>query len=111
MTATGPVWHRYNGDGYGEHADGREFDGTGIGRAWPLLTGERGHYELLAGNDPQPFLRAMSAMAGSARASIAPERSSSDIAAAARCRKEPCGATERLWETLLSGAMAREAAS
>ena len=63
-TLTGPVWRRYNGDGYGEHADGREFDGTGTGRAWPLLTGERGHYELLAGNDPLPFLRAMSAMAG-----------------------------------------------
>ena len=63
-TLTGHVWRRYNGDGYGEHADGREFDGTGIGRAWPLLTGERGHYELLAGNDPLPFLRAMSATAG-----------------------------------------------
>jgi glucoamylase len=63
-TPNGPAWHRYNGDGYGEHADGREFDGTGMGRAWPLLTGERGHYELMAGNDPQPFLRAMSAMAG-----------------------------------------------
>ncbi len=27
----------------------RPFDGTGIGRAWPLLTGERAHYELAAG--------------------------------------------------------------
>ncbi len=45
----GAVWHRYNGDGYGEHADGSPFDGTGIGRAWPLLTGERAHYELAAG--------------------------------------------------------------
>jgi len=63
-TPSGAVWRRYNGDGYGEHADGREFDGTGTGRAWPLLTGERGHYELLAGNDPLPFLRAMSAMTG-----------------------------------------------
>ncbi len=40
----GPVWRRYNQDGYGEHADGEPFDGTGIGRAWPLLTGERAHY-------------------------------------------------------------------
>lgn len=48
-TSQGPVWHRYNGDGYGEHADGEPFDGTGIGRAWPLLTGERAHYELAAG--------------------------------------------------------------
>jgi glucoamylase len=63
-TPNGPAWHRYNGDGYGEHADGRAFDGTGIGRAWPLLTGERGHYELLAGRDAAPYLRAMAAMAG-----------------------------------------------
>jgi glucoamylase len=48
-TPRGPVWHRYQGDGYGEHADGGPFDGTGIGRGWPLLTGERGHYELAAG--------------------------------------------------------------
>lgn len=46
----GAIWHRYNGDGYGEHEDGSPFDGTGIGRAWPLLTGERAHYELAAGN-------------------------------------------------------------
>ena len=31
----GPLWHRYNDDGYGEHEDGSPFDGTGIGRAWP----------------------------------------------------------------------------
>jgi glucoamylase len=45
----GPCWYRYNGDGYGEHTDGSPFDGTGIGRPWPLLTGERAHYELAAG--------------------------------------------------------------
>jgi glucoamylase len=48
-TPFGPAWHRYNGDGYGEHEDGRPFDGTGVGRLWPLLTGERAHYELAAG--------------------------------------------------------------
>ena len=48
-TPRGPAWHRYNGDGYGEHEDGRPFDGTGTGRAWPLLTGERAHLELAAG--------------------------------------------------------------
>jgi glucoamylase len=32
-TPIGPCWHRYNGDGYGEHADGSPFDGTGMGRA------------------------------------------------------------------------------
>jgi len=45
----GPVWYRYNGDGYGEQQDGGPFDGTGIGRPWPLLTGERAHYEIAAG--------------------------------------------------------------
>ncbi len=49
-TPTGPAWHRYNDDGYGEHADGSPFDGTGIGRGWPLMTGERAHYELARGN-------------------------------------------------------------
>ncbi len=55
-TPSGPSWHRYNGDGYGEHDDGAPFDGVGRGRAWPLLTGERGHYELAAGKDPLPYL-------------------------------------------------------
>jgi glucoamylase len=45
----GPCWYRYNGDGYGEHEDGSPFDGTGLGRPWPLLAGERAHYELAAG--------------------------------------------------------------
>lgn len=49
-TERGPVWHRYNEDGYGEKADGSAFDGIGIGRAWPLLTGERAHYEIANGN-------------------------------------------------------------
>lgn len=46
----GPCWRRYNGDGYGENEDGSAYDGTGIGRPWPLLTGERAHYELARGN-------------------------------------------------------------
>jgi glucoamylase len=46
----GPCWYRYNGDGYGEHEDGSAFDGSGVGRPWPLLTGERAHYELAAGH-------------------------------------------------------------
>ena len=45
----GPGWRRYNLDGYGEKADGRPFDGVGIGRVWPLLAGERAHYALAAG--------------------------------------------------------------
>ncbi|MEO5806514.1 glucan 1,4-alpha-glucosidase [Devosia sp.] len=45
----GPLWYRYTGDGYGENPDGSPFDGIGQGRAWPLLAGERAHYELAAG--------------------------------------------------------------
>jgi len=60
----GPCWYRYSGDGYGEHRDGRPYDGTGHGRLWPLLTGERGHFELIAEADALPYLQAMAAMAG-----------------------------------------------
>lgn len=64
-TPAGPIWHRYNDDGYGEHENGDSFDGTGIGRAWPLLTGERGHYELAAGRPQaaQELLDALTAFA------------------------------------------------
>jgi glucoamylase len=55
----GPCWRRYNHDGYGQKDDGRAFNGTGVGRCWPILTGERGHYELAAGRDPMPFIQAM----------------------------------------------------
>jgi glucoamylase len=53
----GPGWRRYNHDGYGQKIDGGAFDGTGIGRCWPILTGERAHYELAAGRDPLPFIK------------------------------------------------------
>ena len=62
-TPYGPCWRRYHDDGYGEHDDGRAFDGTGRGRAWPLLTGERGHYEIASGKDPLPLMEAMAGMA------------------------------------------------
>jgi glucoamylase len=64
-TPYGPSWHRYDGDGYGEHEDGRPFDGIGVGRAWPLLTGERAHYELAAGRrqDAVRLMRALEAFA------------------------------------------------
>lgn len=55
----GPCWRRYNHDGYGQKEDGGSFDGTGTGRSWPILTGERGHYELAAGKDSMPFITAM----------------------------------------------------
>ncbi len=62
-TATGPVWHRYNHDGYGEKEDGQPFDSVGIGRGWPLLAGERAHYEIAAGRptDAQRLLEVMAA--------------------------------------------------
>jgi glucoamylase len=64
-TPYGPVWRRYNHDGYGETADGGPFQEFGVGRAWPLLTGERGHYELARGGDPLPYLHAMELFATS----------------------------------------------
>jgi glucoamylase len=63
-TPYGIAYHRYNGDGYGECADGSPFDGSGIGRAWPLLTGERGHFDLQLGRDPLPYLEMMTRMTG-----------------------------------------------
>lgn len=62
-TPAGAVWRRYNEDGYGEHENGGPYDGTGCGRPWPLLTGERGHVELTAGRDALPFLRTMASCA------------------------------------------------
>jgi len=59
----GPCWRRYNHDAYGQKADGGPFDGTGVGRSWPILTGERGHYELAAGHDARPFIEALEGMA------------------------------------------------
>jgi len=50
-------WLRYNGDGYGQRPDGGPFKGWGQGRVWPLLTGERAHYELAAGRDIGDLIR------------------------------------------------------
>ncbi|HKV54369.1 MAG TPA: glycoside hydrolase family 15 protein [Candidatus Binataceae bacterium] len=55
----GPCWRRYTHDGYGQRDDGGPFVSCGRGRPWPLLTGERGHYELAAGRDVNKYLRAM----------------------------------------------------
>ncbi len=58
-TPFGPCWHRYNHDGYGQGDDGAPYVGWGKGRAWPLLTGERAHYELAAGRDVAAYVEAM----------------------------------------------------
>lgn len=61
----GPLWYRYTGDGYGEHVDGSAFNGTGQGRAWSLLAGERAHYELCAGR-PEEAERLLKTLEASA---------------------------------------------
>ena len=71
-TPAGPGWQRYRGDGYGEHVDGTPFDGSGVGRLWPLLCGEVGHYAMQRGNDATPFLATMVAMTG--RGGLIPEQ-------------------------------------
>jgi glucoamylase len=53
----GPGWIRYNWDGYGNGDQGAPFTGYGQGRVWPLLTGERAHYELALGNDITDLIR------------------------------------------------------
>ncbi|OUL22655.1 glucan 1,4-alpha-glucosidase [Nostoc sp. RF31YmG] len=62
-TPFGPCWRRYNHDGYGQQEDGSPYTGWGKGRAWPLLTGERGHYELAAGGDVKTLIKAMEGFA------------------------------------------------
>ena len=49
-TPEGPVWHRYNFDGYGETSSGADYTGSGVGNPWPVLSGERGEYDVAAGN-------------------------------------------------------------
>jgi glucoamylase len=56
-TANGFFWHRASFDGYGEKTNGDQWD-FGLpndslitrGRAWPLLNGERGEYQIAAGD-------------------------------------------------------------
>jgi glucoamylase len=62
-TPVGPVWRRYNHDGYGQREDGGPYAGWGKGRAWPLLTGERAHYELSTGRDVMLLLRSIEGFA------------------------------------------------
>jgi glucoamylase len=62
-TPVGPCWRRYNHDGYGQRSDGSSYQYFGKGRPWPLLTGERGHYELAAGRPAEPYLKAIEGFA------------------------------------------------
>ena len=72
-TPAGPTWHRYNHDGYGQQQDGGPFTQHGVGRVWPLLTGERGHYELAAAHSTEAYIRAMENLASTT--GLLPEQS------------------------------------
>jgi glucoamylase len=56
QTPAGQLWHRFTNDGYGEQANGGPWNviwptpTRTYGRLWPIFAGERGEYELLAGN-------------------------------------------------------------
>ncbi|HJX83970.1 MAG TPA: glycoside hydrolase family 15 protein, partial [Candidatus Angelobacter sp.] len=90
-TPFGPCWRRYNHDGYGPHADGKPYTGWGEGRAWPLLAGERAHYELAAGRDVRPFITAMEKLASNG--GLLPEQvwDQPDIPSAFMYFGKPCG--------------------
>jgi glucoamylase len=74
-TSSPKFWHRYNRDGYGEQPDGGPWDigfppapldspwssQATIGRIWPIFAGERGEYELAAGQSAAARLAAMAA--------------------------------------------------
>jgi glucoamylase len=63
-TPVGDAWYRYNHDAYGETPDGGNYDGrNGVGRLWTLLTGERGEYEIAAG-DIRSARKRLDTMAG-----------------------------------------------
>jgi glucoamylase len=69
-TPNGPFWRRYNYDGYGETRTGGEWritdpdTHTTLGRAWPLLAGERGEYAVTAGHSGSRYLTAMARATG-----------------------------------------------
>jgi glucoamylase len=66
-TPEGPIWHRYDFDGYGETASGGDYTGSGVGNPWPVLTGERGEYDVADGNltGAQSLLTTMAGAANS----------------------------------------------
>ena len=70
----GPYWYRYNEDGYGEHADGSAYDGTGRGRLWPLLTGERAHVAIAAGDREEALRLLATVEAASSPGGLLPEQ-------------------------------------
>lgn len=69
-TANGRFWHRFTQDGYGETETGGQWvigepdTFETLGRAWPLLTGERGEYAVAAGIPASTYLSTMAAAVG-----------------------------------------------
>jgi glucan 1,4-alpha-glucosidase len=58
-TPSGPGWHRYNGDGYGDgSSDGHPWapSGHGTGHLWPALSAERGENGLQTGAAAQAVM-------------------------------------------------------
>jgi glucoamylase len=60
----GPSWRRYVGDLYGEHDDGSPWDGSGRGRPWPVLTGERARHFFSMGLPAAELVRSLEGFAG-----------------------------------------------
>ncbi len=87
----GSCWRRYNNDAYGQKSDGSAFDGTGVGRSWPILTGERGHYELAAGRDPLQYIVSLERMANAGGMLSEQLWDENDLPGAFKCG-EPTGA-------------------
>jgi glucoamylase len=87
----GLSWRRYNHDGYGQRPDGGPYEKWGKGGCWPLLTGERAHYELAAGGDYRSLIHAMEAF-GAANG-LLPEQlwDADDLPAANMYRGGPSG--------------------
>ncbi|HEY9610269.1 glycoside hydrolase family 15 protein [Allocoleopsis sp.] len=61
----GDGFFRYNHDGYGETSTGDDYTGAGIGRLWPIFTGERGHFAIASGEKADAYLATMRAFANS----------------------------------------------
>jgi glucoamylase len=62
INVTAECWYRYNNDGYGQRDDGSAYEDWGVGRLWPLLTGERGHYELALGASTDAQIKTLEAL-------------------------------------------------
>ena len=82
-TPNGTFWHRFNEDGYGETLDGGPWrllppdtpaDQRTYGRIWPIFAGERGEYELLAGDAPSAGRRLANVAATANQGFMLPEQ-------------------------------------